>query len=89
MMVLANLTEAQLSIAQENASAALSDMFLNPPTVSNLDLGLPSFGRKKRQAAPQVLSFDDQVILVALQNENACNPVLKASANSIIETVER
>ena len=29
--------------------------------------------------------FQDQAILVALQNENACNPVLRASANSIIE----
>ena len=29
--------------------------------------------------------FDDQTILIALENENACNPVLRASANAILE----
>ena len=29
--------------------------------------------------------FDDQAVLTALENENACNPVLRASARAIIE----
>ena len=39
--------------------------------------------RQKRQMIAD--SFEDQIILVALQNENACNAVLRASANSILE----
>ena len=51
------------------------------------------FGRRRRQAdatptAEPIPTFADQVVLVALQNENACNPVLRASANSIIEEME-
>ncbi len=30
--------------------------------------------------------FEDETILLAIQQENACNPVLRASANSILET---
>lgn len=32
--------------------------------------------------------FDDEAVLLALSYENACNPVLRASARSIIEESE-
>ena len=35
------------------------------------------------------LPFDDQAALTALENENACNPILRASARSIIEDTDQ
>lgn len=43
--------------------------------------------RRKRQDNLSPI-FEDRVVLVALQNKNACNPVLRASANTIIEEME-
>ena len=40
--------------------------------------------RQRRQIVSNTM-FEDQTILLALQNENACNPVLRASANAILE----
>ncbi len=34
-----------------------------------------------------VRELDDATILMALENENACNPVLRTSANAMIEEV--
>ena len=41
-----------------------------------------------RQRRQDALSFEEHAVLVALQNDNACNPVLRASANSIIEEMQ-
>lgn len=86
MVVLANLTEAQRAFAQESESDRLDQSFLDQPPVNPLELGLPPIFRRKRQEPER--SFTDQDIRTALENENACNPVLRASANAIIETVE-
>ena len=43
-----------------------------------------SHQRQRRQSDAST-TFEDQVILLALENENACNPVLRASANAILE----
>ena len=84
MVVLANLTEAQENLARENETQRLDSDFLEPPTPTFP----PGFGRKKRQAQ-RPPTFDEQVVLVALDNENACNPVLRSSARSIIEEFGR
>lgn len=43
--------------------------------------------RRRRQDNPS-LAVDNQAVLVALRNSNACNPVLRASAKAIIEELE-
>ena len=91
-MVLANLTEAQLEFAREDEDDRLTTDFLDQPTFIPEDIGLPpSFQRRKRQnegptASPR--SFDDTVVVTALENQNACNPVLRASSSSIIEQLD-
>ena len=90
-MVLANLTEAQLAVAQEDESERIDEELLNPPTVSPIEIGLPPIGakrRRRRRRQADLPSFDDQAVLTALENENACNPVLRASARSIIEDTD-
>ena len=89
-MVLANLTEAQLAVAQEDESERIDEELLNPPTVSPIEIGLPPIGakRRRRRRRQANLPFDDQAVLTALENENACNPVLRASARSIIEDTD-
>ena len=87
--MLANLTEAQLEFAREDESVRLSRNFLDQPTVSTEEISLPpfSFERSKRQAQ-SFNTFDDAAVVFALENENACNPVLRASSNSIVEQLE-
>lgn len=86
MAVIANLTSAQLDILTETESQRLTTEYLNPPTVLPMNIGL----RGRRQTAPEMmLNFDDQIVLIALENENACNAVLRASANSIIEELRK
>lgn len=82
MAVIANLTSAQLDILTETESQRLTTEYLNPPTVLPMNIGL----RGRRQTE---LNFDDQIVLIALENENACNAVLRASANSIIEELRK
>ena len=84
--MLANLTEAQLDVAQEDESERLTDEVLNPDEPDFNNIGL---GRKKRQNDNIMRSFDDEVVKVAITNERACNPVLKTSANAILEYVEQ
>ncbi len=43
------------------------------------------YQRLRRQADDMTTMFEDETILLALEQENACNPVLRASANSILE----
>ena len=89
MAILANFTEAQLEFAQENETQRLTEEFLDQPTPRAGDIGLPiPFFRRKRAAEEGRPSFADDVILTAIENERACNPVLRASANSILETTE-
>ena len=85
MAVLANLTEAQLTVARESESERLDVSILEPPSVDPRAIGL-FFGRRKRQNGGRP-SFDDATILMALENENACNPVLRTSSNAVIEEV--
>ena len=85
--MLSNLTEAQIDFASEDEENRLSTDFLNPPTFDPIDIGLPPSNRKKRQVGQE--SFDDEVVMVALQNENACNPVLRASANALLQQADR
>ena len=81
--MLATLTKAQLEFAREDESDRLPRDFLDQPTVSAEEIGLPF----KRQAlSPN--TFDDAAVVIALENENACNPVLRASSNSIVEQLE-
>ena len=91
MIVLANLTEAQVEFAREDESERLTTDFLDQPTFNPEEIGLLPLelvGRKRRQATEEPpRSFPDQAVMVALENENACNPVLRASALSIIETL--
>ena len=83
--MLANLTEAQLDVAQEDETERLTDEVLNPDEPDFNAIGL---GRKKRQN-DNMRSFDDEVVKVAITNERACNPVLRTSANAILEYVEQ
>lgn len=49
----------------------------------------PDITRKERQASSiSAPSFADQAVLLALSYENSCSPVLRASAMSIIESLE-
>ena len=41
--------------------------------------------RQRRQAVDSDMMFEDQLIQLALEHENACNPVLRASANAVLE----
>ena len=82
--MLAKLSEAQLDVARENESERLTDEVLNPDEPNFNNIGL---GRRKRQA--DIRSFDDEVVKVAITNEMACNPVLRTSANAILEYVEQ
>ena len=86
MVVIANLTDAQLDIFAENESLALSDEFLNPPTPDFSEI-LP-FRRRRRRQAEEMNTFTNELILVALENENACNPILRTSARSILEFMQ-
>jgi hypothetical protein len=89
MIVLSNLTEAQMEFAREDESERLPMDFLDQPTFNPLDIGLFRIpGRRKRQSETD-RSFPDESVRIALGNENACNPVLRASANSVIETLMR
>ena len=83
--MLAKLTEAQLDVARENESERLDEALLNPDEPDFNAIGL---GRRKRQA-DIIRSFDDEVVKVAITNEMACNPVLRTSANAILEYVEQ
>ena len=77
--MLANLTEAQLNVAWENECEQLDEV-LNPDEPDFSDIG---FGRRKRQATMR--PFTDDVINLAIANENACNPVLRTSARATLE----
>ena len=79
--MLANLTEAQLDVARENESERLDEEVLNPDEPDLNDIGL---GRRKRQA-DTMRSFADDVVNLAITNENACNPVLRTSSRAILE----
>ncbi len=86
MMVISSLAEDQLAVTAEDETERLSQEFLEPPTPSEDELDLPRFPqRRRRRRQMETPGFQNQTILVALENENACNPVLRASANSIIE----
>ncbi len=43
--------------------------------------------RRRRQAAGEVNLSDDDII-AAIQNENACNPVLRSSSRALMEQLE-
>lgn len=84
--MLANLTEAQLRFAREDEDERLPPEFLDQPTFDPQTLGL-NF-RSKRQGPTEPRRFSDEDVLMALENENACNAIVRASANSIIENLE-
>ena len=84
--MLDKLTEAQLDVAREDESERLTDEILNPDEPDFNNIGLR---RRKRQANIMIRSFDDEVVKVAIANEMACNPVLRTSANAILQYVEQ
>ena len=80
MAVLAKLAEAQSEFVREDESERLTTEFLEQPSFDSVDIGL--------ETEESLHSFPDHAVMVALENENACNPVLRASALSIIETLQ-
>ena len=57
-----------------------------------IDVNGFSFGKRRKRHISELVdvlqSFDQETILLALANAVACNPILRAAANSIIEQVE-
>ena len=112
MLVIANLTEAQIALAREDNSSRLPIEVLNPP-FNDSDIFLPfSTGRRRRRSmegkvpskgkpvAPanrrkrqsdgdRADRLSDDSVLAAIQNENACNPVLRSSARSLLQEAEK
>lgn len=88
--MISNLTEAVIDLVSEDEDSALDEELLEPPPFNPVDIGLPPFPfRKRRQAADRMRFLDDDDLIMALENENACNPVLRASAISVVEEAER
>ena len=45
--------------------------------------------RRRRQAGGVVEELPDAIIMEAIQNENACNPVLRSSARATLQQADR
>ena len=86
--MLAKLAEAQAEFAREDESERLTTEFLEQPSFDPLDIGLLPIRNRRQKTEEPLRSFPDQAVMVALEYENACNPVLRASALSIIETLQ-
>ncbi|XP_064389266.1 uncharacterized protein LOC135337282 [Halichondria panicea] len=100
MVAIGNLTDAQYALVTEDNSTRLGEEELNPACADPLaDLNvLPIPGvtpspncvqRQKRQADNVLLMLEDSAIRTAIENENACNPVLRTSARATINLVEK
>lgn len=84
--VLIALTEPHLDIARELARRRRPPLY-EPRDLSEEVLGFPA-QRSKRQTDLPPPTFESRVVSLALDFEDTCNPVLRASARSIIEDTE-
>ena len=88
--LIAALMDAQLNRVKEDEQIRLSPNILESMPFNPLGLELPlsSYNQKRRQV-DGIGYIEDEVLTVALQNENASNPLLWAYANSLVQEAGR
>ena len=88
--LIATLMDAQLNRVKEDEQIRHSPNVLQsmPFNLLGLEPPLSSYNWKRKQV-DGIRHIEDEVLTVALQNENASNPVLWAYANSLVQEAGR
>ena len=88
--LIATLMDAQLNRVKEDEQISLSPNIQESMPFNPLELELPlsSYNWKRRQV-DGIRYIEDELLTVALQNENDSNSVLWAYANSLVQETGR
>lgn len=84
--VISALTDGQFdAITLEDTP--LNEDFLSPPTPNPVDIGLPPLrGARRKRQTQSAITFNEATIRMAREFQNACNPVLRASALATLQS---